>query len=151
MLIVLGRRKSLVLYGPSRLGKTLWARSLGVHAYTMGMVSGQVLCRDMPDATYAVFDDMRGGIGMFPSFKEWFGAQSVVTVKSLYRDPVQMAWGKPCIWLANADPRDQLKADITDRTPKGRVDLIYGDIDWLEANCIFVELQHSIISQPNTE
>lgn len=88
---------------------------------------------------------------MFPSFKEWFGAQSVVTVKSLYRDPVQMSWGKPCIWLANADPRDQLKADITDRTPKGRVDLIYGDIDWLEANCIFVELQHSIISQPNTE
>jgi hypothetical protein len=46
--------------------------------------------------------------------------------------------------LANSDPRDQLKADITDRTPKGRVDLIYEDIDWLEANCIFVELREPI-------
>lgn len=87
---------------------------------------------------------MRGGISMFPSFKEWFGAQSVVTVKALYRDPVQIKWGKPCIWLANADPREQLKADITDRTPKGRIDLIYNDIDWMEANCIFVELQEPI-------
>lgn len=81
---------------------------------------------------------------MFPSFKEWFGAQALVTVKKMYRDPVQMKWGKPCIWLANSDPRDQLKADITDRTPKGRVDLIYEDINWLEANCIFVELKEPI-------
>ncbi|AMH87672.1 replication-associated protein [Pteropus associated gemycircularvirus 10] len=137
-------RELPVLYGPSRLGKTLWARSLGPHAYIMGMVSGHVLTRDMPDAQYAVFDDMRGGISMFPSFKEWFGAQEVVTVKTLYRDPVQMKWGKPCIWLANADPRDQLKADITDRTPKGRIDLIYNDIEWMEANCIFVGLQEAI-------
>ena len=89
----------------------------------MGMVSGQVLQRDMPDAQYAVFDDMRGGITMFPSFKEWFGAQSVVTVKALYRDPVQIQWGKPCIWLANADPREQLKADITERTAGGALTL----------------------------
>lgn len=110
----------------------------------MGLLSGAVLLRDAPGADYAVFDDMRGGLPMFPSFKEWFGAQALVTVKKMYRDPVQMKWGKPCIWLANSDPRDQLKADITDRTPKGRVDLIYEDINWLEANCIFVELKEPI-------
>uniref|UniRef100_A0A8E7G246 Replication-associated protein n=1 Tax=Turdus pallidus Genomoviridae sp. TaxID=2814956 RepID=A0A8E7G246_9VIRU len=103
-----------------------------------------VLLRDMPEAHYAVFDDIRGGLGMFHSFKEWLGAQQIVTVKKLYRDPVQVKWGKPCIWLANSDPRDQLKADITDRTPKGRVDLIYEDIAWLEANCIFVEVLEPI-------
>ncbi|WGO62810.1 replication protein [Genomoviridae sp.] len=140
----LGRAKSLVLYGASRLGKTLWARSLGKHVYIMGILSGAVLLRDMPEASYAVFDDIRGGLGMFHSFKEWLGAQQIVTVKKLYRDPVQVKWGKPCIWLANSDPRDQLKADTTDRTPKGRVDLIYEDIAWLEANCIFVELVEPI-------
>lgn len=81
---------------------------------------------------------------MFPSFKEWLGAQSVVSVKKLYRDPVQMKWGKPCIWLANSDPRDQLRADITERTACGRSALIEDDIAWLEANCIFVELKHPI-------
>nr|UTM74958.1 replication-associated protein [Tick-associated circular DNA virus] len=144
MLTKQGRSRSLVLYGPSRLGKTLWARSLGPHIYIMGIMSGAVILRDAPDAEYAVFDDMRGGIAMFPSFKEWLGGQSVVSVKKLYRDPVQMPWGKPCIWLANSDPRDQLKADITDRTAKGRIDLIYEDIAWLEANCIFVELTEAI-------
>ncbi|ANC51601.1 replication associated protein [Faeces associated gemycircularvirus 19] len=139
-----GKSRSLVLYGPSRLGKTIWARSLGPHVYIMGLLSGAVLLRDAPGASYAVFDDMRGGLPMFPSFKEWFGSQSLVTVKKMYRDPVQMRWGKPCIWLANSDPRDQLKADITDRTPKGRVDLIYEDIAWLEANCVFVELSEPI-------
>lgn len=110
----------------------------------MGMLSGSVLLRDAPDAQYAVFDDMRGGIGMFPSFKEWLGAQSVVTVKKLYRDPVQLKWGKPCIWLANSDPRDQLRQDITMHTPPGRVALIEADVAWLEANCLFVELLEPI-------
>jgi len=142
--LILGRSRSLVLYGESRLGKTLWARSLGRHVYIMGMLSGATILRDIPDAEYAVFDDMRGGISMFPSFKEWLGAQSVVTVKKLYRDPVQIKWGRPCIWLSNSDPRDQLQADITDKTPKGRLDLIMEDVKWLEANCTFVELKEPI-------
>lgn len=110
----------------------------------MGILSGAIILRDGPTAEYAVFDDLRGGISMFPSFKEWLGAQAVVTVKKLYRDPVQMKWGKPCIWLANSDPREQLKADVTDHTAPGRVQLIKDDIAWLEDNCIFVELREPI-------
>jgi len=89
----------------------------------MGILSGEVALRDMPHAEYAVFDDIRGGIKFFPSWKEWFGGQMVVSVKKMYRDPVQMEWGKPCIWLANSDPRESLEAE---------------DANWLEGNCDFV-------------
>lgn len=95
MLTCLGRVRSLCLYRPTKVGKTTWARSLGNHVYFMGLMSGEVALRDMPDAEYAVFDDMRGGIKFFQAWKEWFGAQLVVTVKKLYRDPVQVKWGKP--------------------------------------------------------
>jgi len=101
----------------------------------MGIMSGEVGLRDMPNAEYAVFDDVRGGIKFFPAWKEWFGAQQVVTVKKLYRDPVQMKWGKPCIWLSNEDPR---------------VGMEQCDIEWLEGNCEFVWLNESIIVHANT-
>lgn len=102
----------------------------------MGMMSGEVALRDMPDAQYAVFDDMRGGIEYFPAWKEWLGGQQVVTVKKLYRDPMQLEWGRPSIWLSNTDPRNQLKNP--------------DDVDWLKANCIFVELEEPI-AHANTE
>ena len=79
-----GRCLSLCLYGESRTGKTLWARSLGKHIYCVGLVSGNECLKD--DVDYAVFDDIRGN-QVFPSFKEWLGAQAWVTVKCLYREP----------------------------------------------------------------
>lgn len=134
-LTCLGRKRSLCIYGPTRVGKTTWARSLGMHVYFMGMISGEVAVRDMPTAEYAVFDDMRGGIKFFPAWKEWFGSQQVVTVKKLYRDPLQIKWGKPCIWLSNADPRSGMEME---------------DIEWLEGNCDFVFMQDSIIAHANS-
>lgn len=103
----------------------------------MGAMSGDVVLRDMEGAEYAVFDDMRGGIDFFPSWKEWLGGQLVCTVKKLYRDPVQISWGKPSIWLSNVDPRTQLKS------PE--------DVEWLEGNCTFVYVGASLISHANTE
>lgn len=101
----------------------------------MGMMSGEVALRDMPDAQYAIFDDMRGGIKFFQSWKEWFGAQLVVTVKKLYRDPVQVSWGKPCIWLSNDDPRK---------------DLELSEVEWLEGNAEFVYLDEPIVRANST-
>lgn len=130
------RPKSLVLYGESRLGKTVWARSLGSHIYTIGMNSGAELSK-AENVDYAIFDDMRGGIKMFPSFKEWLGAQAYVTVKQLYREPKATPWGKPCIWLANTDPRYEMDPS---------------DVTWMDANCFFVELIHPLFtSHANTE
>jgi len=145
-----GRLKSLVLYGPSRTGKTVWARSLGPHVYTMGIVSGKLLLRDAPGSRYAVFDDMRGGIGYFHAWKEWLGAQAVVTVKELYRDPVQLVWGRPSVWLANTDPRTELWGALHEHATVSKREAVQSDIDWLEANCIFVELREPIF-RANTE
>jgi hypothetical protein len=80
-------------------------------------------------AEYAVFDDIRGGIKFFPSFKEWLGCQAWVTVKCLYREPKLVKWGKPSIWLSNTDPRDHMENS---------------DIDWMNKNCIFVEINSPI-------
>jgi len=130
-LIVIGileRVKSLVLYGRSRTGKTLWARSLGSHIYCIGLVSGAE-CAKAAEVDYAVMDDIRGGIKFFHAYKEWLGCQGSVTVKQLYREPMLVDWGKPTIWLANSDPR---------------LDMLQVDIEWMEDNCIFVECNEAI-------
>nr|UBQ66236.1 Rep protein [crane CRESS-DNA virus] len=88
----IGRVKSLVLYGSSQSGKTTWARSLGSHIYSVGLLSGTELSK-AAEAEYAVFDDIRGGMKFFPSFKEWLGCQPHVCVKELYREPRVMEWG----------------------------------------------------------
>lgn len=124
-----GRVKSLVLYGPSQTGKTSWARSLGKHIYCVGLVSGAE-CMKAHDVDYAVFDDIRGGMKFFPSFKEWLGCQPHVCVKELYREPKVIEWGKPSIWCSNADPRN---------------DMLQVDIDWMEANVTFIEITESIV------
>lgn len=94
------------------------------------MVSGSELKKaSNDDVKYAIFDDIRGGIKFFPAFKEWLGAQQYVTVKELYREPKLVRWGKPSIWISNDDPR--LVMDP-------------GDVSWLEANCVFVEVTEAI-------
>lgn len=125
---------SLCLYGDSRTGKTLWARSLGRHIYCVGLVSGAE-CAKGALVEYAVFDDIRGGIKFFPAFKEWLGAQAWVTVKELYREPKLVQWGKPSIWVSNTDPRNEMQE---------------ADIYWLEKNCIFVEANEAIFRASNT-
>lgn len=125
---------SLCLYGESRTGKTLWARSLGPHIYCVGLVSGAE-CAKGALVDYAVFDDIRGGIKFFHAFKEWLGAQMWVTVKELYREPKLVQWGKPSIWVSNSDPRH---------------DMLEADIHWMEKNCIFVEVEEAIFRASNT-
>uniref|UniRef100_A0A8E7G1E4 Replication-associated protein n=1 Tax=Ficedula parva Genomoviridae sp. TaxID=2814952 RepID=A0A8E7G1E4_9VIRU len=91
--------------------------------------------RDNPQADYAVLDDIAGGIKFFPRFKDWLGCQMQFQLKVLYKEPALFTWGKPCIWCSNVDPR-------TGMDPV--------DIDWMEGNCIFVEIT-SPIFRANTE
>lgn len=87
------------------------------------------------EVDYAIFDDMRGGIKFFPSYKEWMGCQEYVTVKELYREPKLVKWGKPSIWLANTDPR---------------CEMLQADIDWMDKNVCFIEIKEAIF-RANTE
>jgi len=132
--VTLGRPRSVVVYGPTRVGKTVWARSLGEHIYFCGLYSGSEAMR-FAEVGYAVFDDM-GGLKYVPQFKNWLGGQMQFQVKQLYRDPTIISWGKPSIWLANNDPRDE---DITSV-----------DREWLEGNCDFIYVGETIF-HANTE
>ncbi len=121
-----GRGQSLVLWGPSRLGKTLWARSHGPHAYFGGLFS---LDEPIDGVHYAVFDDINGGIPFFPQYKWWLGHQQQFYATDKYRHKQLVNWGRPAIWVANNDPRGETGADY----------------DWLNANCQFVYIDEPII------
>ncbi|UJO02115.1 Rep [Molossus molossus associated gemykibivirus 2] len=116
-----GRRgKSLVLVGPSRMGKTMWARSLRQeHVYFGGL-----FCLDefTESVDYAVFDDIQGGLEFFHAYKFWLGHQQSFFATDKYRSKKLIHWGKPAIWCSNTDPRADKGADA----------------DWLDANCLFV-------------
>ena len=51
------------------------------------------------------------------------------------REPKLVKWGKPSIYLANTDPRNEM---------------LQADVEWMEKNCIFVEV-NSPIFRANTE
>lgn len=107
------------------MGKTLYARSLGTHIYFCSFFN---LDEFSNDATYAVFDDLVGGLEHFGSYKAWLGCQGEFTATDKYRHKRRLSWGKPCIYLSNGDPR----------LDKGV------DIEWLEGNCTFVEITSPI-------
>lgn len=87
------------------------------------------------EAEYAVFDDMQ--LKYVPQFKNWLGCQKSFQVKVLYKDPVLIDWGKPCIWVSNDDPR--LESHLS-----------HTDVEWLEGNCTFVNITEPIV-RANTE
>lgn len=104
------------------MGKTIWARSLGSHAYFGGLFS---LDEPTDGVDYAVFDDINGGIEFFPSYKWWLGHQKEFYATDKYKGKKLIKWGRPAIWCSNDDPRGQKGADV----------------DWLERNCIFVSIE----------
>lgn len=118
------RRKSLILWGPSRLGKTLWARSLRKHAYFGGLFS---MDESLDGVEYAVFDDI-GGLKFLPSYKFWLGHQKQFYVTDKYKGKQLVEWGKPSIWLSNNNPLEEVGVDY----------------EWLVANCDVIGLDTPI-------
>ncbi|KAN0085082.1 hypothetical protein V8E54_001549 [Elaphomyces granulatus] len=114
-----GRRKSLIMYGPSLTGKTTWARSQGPHAYFPGLFMLEGFSPS--DVEYAIFDDMMHGIYSIPNWKFWLGGQSEFAIGDKYMRKQRITWGKPCIFIGNSDPRLTLSGT---------------DLSWLEANCL---------------
>lgn len=125
------RPKSLVLVGPSKVGKTIWARSHGTHSY-FGCLFNVVDYNDKCD--YAVFDDIDAHY--FPNYKGWLGAQSEFTFTGRYARNRTIRWSRPCIWCSNEDPRYL--------TTGGRDPQPLWDRDWLNENCIFVQVDSKL-------
>lgn len=82
-------------------------------------------------AHYAVLDDV--DIRFFPGYKEWL-CQPAISARLLYKDVVNVKWGRPSIWCVNEDPRVTIRKEID----KGNTMWSTIDIDWLEQNCIFI-------------
>lgn len=110
------------------MGKTLWARSLGEHAYFGGLFS---MDESLDGVDYAIFDDF-GGLKYLPTFKFWLGHQKQFYVTDKYKGKKLVEWGKPSIWLSNSNPLEEygLKAE---------------DVEWLQANCVVIHLEDSLL------
>lgn len=121
------------MYGPTQVGKTILARSLGPHSYFNNLFSVDAY---RPDSTYAVFDDMAGGLRSIP-FKCWLGGQTQFTVTDKYKKKQCIYWGKPSIYIANDDPL----------TEKG---LTTSDKEWLKGNATIIFISNSIIRFPKS-
>lgn len=108
------------------MGKTVWARSLGRHAYFGGLFC---LDENVDNVEYAVFDDMQGGLAFFHAYKFWLGCQSQFYATDKYKGKRLINWGRPSIYIANNNP-------LSDKDV---------DVDWLMGNCDFVEITESLI------
>jgi len=115
------RKRSLVLVGPSKLGKTDWARSLGTHMYFNHMAN----FKDDWDneARYIVFDDFQWDY--IPNKKGFFGGQSTFQISGKYMRVKTVQWGKCCIYCCNNYP--EIKNE---------------DVEWYKVNCIFVDVKN---------
>lgn len=115
------RPMSLILCGPSRTGKTEWARSLGPHTYWYGQINIDTWNDDME---YLILDDFSADITKFlPLWKGLFGAQRELNLTQKYRGISRKKYGKPCIFLCNQLP-------------------ILSDADqvWMDANALTVRI-----------
>nr|QVW56574.2 MAG: replication-associated protein [Gemycircularvirus] len=144
------RRKSLVLYGRSLTGKTTWARSLGSHIYSERRLNAQMADDMEHTAHYHVIDDV--DLRYFPAWKSWLGGMQWISNELKYRNVRLLKWGRPCIWCNNTDPRDVMRRSMALRNGEGDGNFSHEDLLWIEANCIFINIDEEIATfRANTE
>nr|AHM88386.1 replication associated protein [Urochloa streak virus] len=113
------RKQSLYICGPTRTGKTTWARSLGRHNYWQNNVDWTSYDEE---AMYNIVDDIP--FKYCPCWKQLIGCQKEYIVNPKYGKRKKVASRSiPTIVLANED-EDWLK----DMTPAQR--------EYFEANCV---------------
>ena len=123
------RAKSLVLYGPSRLGKTQWARSLGTHFYMYNMFH---LDRIENQVEYGIFDDIP--FKFFNSWQAFLGCQKDISLTDKYRAKRTVPWGKPAIYLTNIPPTEWEDPNY----PSGAL------FSYIQRNCVFVQVDEPL-------
>ncbi|OMP14272.1 Geminivirus AL1, replication-associated protein [Corchorus olitorius] len=130
---------SIVIEGPARTGKTLWARSLGPHNYLCGHIdlSPKVYSNN---AWYNVIDDVDPQ--NLKHFKEFMGAKSDWQSNTKYGKPVQVKGGIPTIFLCSPGPG----SSYTEYLGKDKNKSLN---EWAKKNAIFVTLQMPLFSTTN--
>nr|UUC10269.1 AC1 protein [Sweet potato leaf curl virus] len=122
---------SIVIEGPSRIGKTVWARSLGPHNYLCGHLdlSPKVYSNS---AWYNVIDDVNPQY--LKHFKEFMGAQKDWQSNCKYGKPVQIKGGIPTIFLCNPGEGSSFKLWL-DKPEQEALK------NWALKNAIFCDVQ----------
>lgn len=110
------RLQSIYICGPSRTGKTSWARSLGRHNYYNSIVD---FAHYDEQALYNVIDDVP--FKFCPQWKALIGCQRDFIVNPKYAKKKRISGGIPAIVLLN-DDEDWLR------------DMKPGQADYLHAN-----------------
>lgn len=122
------RPKSLIIWGPSRLGKTIFATNLGTHIHWHRDFNLKRLTAvGVENIEYVIFDDIPWTNKALrdEGYKAWFGGQERFDTTDKYCGKSTITWGKQSIFLSNNDPYTNLTAD---------------EIDWFEANCVVIAL-----------
>jgi len=97
-----GRLKSLYIEGPTRTGKTEWARSLGPHIYFNNMYNLSTFITTHSSAEYIIFDDIP--FERLPAWKGFCGCQLTFSFADKYQRKFTVeSWGKPSIFIVNPD------------------------------------------------
>jgi len=117
------RPNSLILVGPSRTGKTQWARSLSTHWYMNGYF---MLDLFNTEADYGIFDDLNPE-HLARNYKQWLGCQQSFVTTDKYRKKCIVNFGKPVIVLFNHP--DYIKF------------LSLTDNEWIHANVLIETLE----------
>lgn len=100
----LDRPKCLVLVGPSRLGKTQWARSLGRHMYWRGTTN---VTKWDQEAKYLIFDDIDWKF--IPQKKSLLTGMGECTVTDKYKGKKDIVVDKSAIVLCNEFDIDSIE------------------------------------------
>lgn len=118
----------MIVWGPTRLGKTLFGTNLGRHVHWVRTFNlKKLLAVGVENVEYVIFDDVSWNDPALKDegYKAWLGAQEEFDCTDKYAHKSTIVWGKPCIVLTNKDPFKSLDAD---------------DIEWFKLNCIVVQL-----------
>lgn len=129
--------------GPSRLGKTEWARSLGRHVHMQQLFNIE---QWDSGASYLIIDDIK-----FDKFEHvrqsLWGAQKHFNLTGKWRKHFPVSWGKPMIFLCNGgnDFRKMRKKD-------GTLLLDYDELQWYMDNTIIVDIKEKLyVEEPLEE
>lgn len=134
-----GRRHSLILWGPTKHGKTDLARHIGRHFHAGNDWSlDEILSIGLDNIDYGILDDIDWDHDLLKGsrYKAWLGCQDHFICSDKYTRKYSMKWGRPIIFLTNNDPVEGLKTR---------------EYDWIQRNCVIQEInegQH-IARRPN--
>lgn len=122
------RVKSLILWGPSKVGKSMGARKFPGRYCLM---SGKFNLRELDDkCDYLIMDDFDKGFRGF-DYKLWFQGAPIIDCTDKYMPTTRIKWGRPCVFICNRNPLETAPREI--------------EREWIEANCVIVHVDRPLI------